>query len=84
MITNGAAATRTRLCGASLPLLGMLGLVRAWRGSLALSLGAGAVGGAACYFAGPTAAALVSGLAGFAGSLATLVFRSRQTVALVT
>ncbi len=48
-------------------------LVNCSRRSLLAALGIGAVIGLGCYCAGPTVAALVSGLAGFVGSLTARV-----------
>jgi hypothetical protein len=52
---------------------------------LTLALGAGGAVGVSCYFGGPLVGALVSGLASFAGALATMVHRgqpaSRTTAA---
>jgi hypothetical protein len=65
--------------GASLRLLGLWSLLRAWRGSLTLALGAGLAIGVCCYYGGPLAATLVSGLTGFVASLAALVYRGKPS-----
>jgi hypothetical protein len=76
---QSAATVKVLLGGASLRLLGWLSLLRAWRGTLTLALGAGLAIGVACYYASPLAATLVSGLAGFVGSLAALVYHGKRT-----
>jgi hypothetical protein len=79
VVKKSAATVTVWLGGASLRLLGLLSLLRAWRGSLTLAVGAGLAIGAACYYAGPLAATLVSGLTGFVGSLVALVCRGKRT-----
>jgi hypothetical protein len=52
-------------------------LRQVWR-SLAVALGFGLVVGVGCFLAGPVVASAVSGLAGFVGSLATVLRCRRQ------
>jgi hypothetical protein len=59
-------------------LCGLLSAARAWRGTLTLALAAGGALGVTCYFGGSLVGALVSGLAGFAGALTTLVHRGQR------
>jgi hypothetical protein len=79
VVKMSAAAMSVWLGGASLRLLGLLSLLRAWRGTLTLALGAGVAVGTACYVAAPIVATLVCGLTGFAGALAALVYRGKRT-----
>jgi hypothetical protein len=67
-LRHGWLGGLSRLAGAALRL----------RRPLGLAVGVGAAVGLGCYLAGPALAAAVSGVAGFAASLATSALRAVQ------